>query len=219
MFDEIRRITTRRWSIMEVCGGQTHSVIRNGIDQLLPPEIRLIHGPGCPVCVTPLELIDRGRWRSHAARGHPHVVRRHAARAGLGEPTCWRQGRGRRRAHRLLAARRGEAARENPDRQVVFFAVGFETTAPANAMAVARRPSALGLDQLLDPGVPRPGAAGDRGDSRSSPANQGAGVSSPRATSARSWATRQYEPDRRERYRFRSSSPASSRSTYCRGST
>ncbi|MEL6270434.1 MAG: hydrogenase formation protein HypD, partial [Chloroflexota bacterium] len=59
LFDEIKRITTRKWAIMEVCGGQTHSIIRNGIDQLLPAEIELIHGPGCPVCVTPLEVIDR----------------------------------------------------------------------------------------------------------------------------------------------------------------
>lgn len=56
---EIRRITTRHWAIMEVCGGQTHSIIRNGIDQLLPPELELIHGPGCPVCVTPLDVIDK----------------------------------------------------------------------------------------------------------------------------------------------------------------
>ncbi|MCA9908737.1 MAG: hydrogenase formation protein HypD, partial [Anaerolineae bacterium] len=59
LFDEIRRVTTRPWAMMEVCGGQTHSIIRNGIDQLLPPEIELIHGPGCPVCVTPLETIDK----------------------------------------------------------------------------------------------------------------------------------------------------------------
>ncbi len=57
--DEIRRLTTRRWNIMEVCGGQTHSIIRNGIDQLLPEGVELIHGPGCPVCVTPLEMIDK----------------------------------------------------------------------------------------------------------------------------------------------------------------
>ena len=56
---EIRRIVTRPWAIMEVCGGQTHSIIRNGIDQLLPPEVEMIHGPGCPVCVTPIEVIDR----------------------------------------------------------------------------------------------------------------------------------------------------------------
>ncbi len=59
LFEQIRRITTRPWAIMEVCGGQTHSIIRNGIDQLLPPEIELIHGPGCPVCVTPLAMIDK----------------------------------------------------------------------------------------------------------------------------------------------------------------
>ncbi len=59
LFDEIARITTRHWAIMEVCGGQTHSIIRNGIDQLLPETIELIHGPGCPVCVTPVGMIDK----------------------------------------------------------------------------------------------------------------------------------------------------------------
>src|SRR5215208_6426434 len=59
LLDEICAVTTRPWAMMEVCGGQTHSIIRNGIDQLLPPEIELIHGPGCPVCVTPLEMIDK----------------------------------------------------------------------------------------------------------------------------------------------------------------
>ena len=59
LFAEIERTVSRPWAIMEVCGGQTHSIIRNGIDQLLPPEVELIHGPGCPVCVTPLEMIDR----------------------------------------------------------------------------------------------------------------------------------------------------------------
>jgi len=70
LIDDIRRITTRPWVIMEICGGQTHAIMRFGIDQLLPPEIELVHGPGCPVCVTSLELIDK----AHAIAAQPNVI-------------------------------------------------------------------------------------------------------------------------------------------------
>ena len=82
------RQTTRPWAIMEVCGGQTHSIIRHGIDQLLPDAIEMIHGPGCPVCVTPLEMIDKALEIAVAARRDLLLVRRHAARAGQRARTC-----------------------------------------------------------------------------------------------------------------------------------
>ncbi len=138
MFDEIRRITTRRWSLMEVCGGQTHSVIRNGIDQLLPEEIRLIHGPGCPVCVTPLELIDKAL----AIAARPEVTFcsfGDMLRVPGSEKDLFgvkSEGGDIRIVYSPLDA--VKIARENPSREVVFFGVGFETTAPANAMAVAQ---------------------------------------------------------------------------------
>ena len=82
LFAEIRAAATQPWAIMEVCGGQTHSIIRHGIDQLLPDEIELIHGPGCPVCVTPLEMIDRAIGDRVEARRDLLLVRRHVARPG-----------------------------------------------------------------------------------------------------------------------------------------
>ncbi len=132
----IRRIVTRPWSIMEVCGGQTHAIVKFGIDQLLPPEIMLLHGPGCPVCVTPVELIDKAT--QIAAR--PEVIF-----CSFGDmlrvPGTTRDlfqvkaaGGDVRIVYSPLDAL--NVARENPERQVVFFAVGFETTAPANAMSV-----------------------------------------------------------------------------------
>ena len=106
---EIRRIATRPWAIMEVCGGQTHSIIRNGIDQLLPPEVELIHGPGCPVCVTPLEMIDRAL----AIAARPGVIFCSFGDMlrvpGIARGPVLREGRRGRRPRRLLAARRGEA--------------------------------------------------------------------------------------------------------------
>jgi hydrogenase expression/formation protein HypD len=133
---EIGRVVTRPWAIMEVCGGQTHSIIRNGIDQLLPPEVEMIHGPGCPVCVTPLEVIDRAL----AIAADPRVIfcsfgdmlRVPGSRENLFAV----KGRGGdvRVVYSPLDA--VKLARQHPDREVVFLAIGFETTAPANAMAV-----------------------------------------------------------------------------------
>ncbi|MEZ5215029.1 MAG: hydrogenase formation protein HypD [Ilumatobacteraceae bacterium] len=136
LFDEIARVTTRRWAIMEVCGGQTHSIIRNGIDQLLPDRIELIHGPGCPVCVTPLGVIDKAL----EIASRPDVIF-----CSFGDmlrvPGSGRDlfqvkslGGDVRIVYSPLDA--VQLAEQNPDRQVVFFAIGFETTAPANAMAV-----------------------------------------------------------------------------------
>lgn len=134
--DEIRRIVTQPWVLMEVCGGQTHSIVKYGIDHLLPDEVELVHGPGCPVCVTSLEMIDK----AHAIALRPEVIfcsfgdmlRVPGSDSDL-----------------LVLKSRGadirvvyspidclKIARANPEKKVVFFAIGFETTAPANAMAV-----------------------------------------------------------------------------------
>jgi hydrogenase expression/formation protein HypD len=137
----ITSTVTRPWTIMEVCGGQTHSIVKYGIDRVLPPEIELVHGPGCPVCVTALETIDR----AHAIASRPDVtfcsfgdmLRVPGSRSDLLQLKS--QGSDVRIVYSPLDAVNLAAAR--PDRRVVFFAIGFETTAPPNAMAVwmARR--------------------------------------------------------------------------------
>jgi len=133
---EIGRVVTKPWAIMEVCGGQTHSIIKNGIDQLLPPAVEMIHGPGCPVCVTPLEVIDRAL----AIAGDPRVIFCSFGDMlrvpGSSENLFAVKGRGGdvRVVYSPLDA--VKVAREHPDREVVFLAIGFETTAPATAMAV-----------------------------------------------------------------------------------
>lgn len=132
---EIARITTRPWTIMEVCGGQTHAIVKYGLTQFLPDRVELVHGPGCPVCVTPLDIIDKAM----AIAARPEVIF-----CSFGDmlrvPGSEQD---------LLAVKAAggdirpvysplhavELAERNPDREVVFFAIGFETTAPANAMA------------------------------------------------------------------------------------
>ncbi len=132
----IARVTTRPWSIMEVCGGQTHAIVKFGIDELLPQQITLLHGPGCPVCVTPLELIDKAT--QIAARPETifcsfgDMLRVPGTSCDLFDVKS--RGGDVRIVYSPLDALK--LARENPRREVVFFAVGFETTAPANAMAV-----------------------------------------------------------------------------------
>ncbi len=136
LLDEIRGQVTRPWAMMEVCGGQTHSIIRNGIDQLLPPEIDLIHGPGCPVCVTPLEMIDKAL----AIAALPQVTfcsfgdMLRVPGSGKDLLRVKSEGGDVRIVYSPLDA--VSIARRNPQREVVFFGIGFETTAPANAMAV-----------------------------------------------------------------------------------
>jgi hydrogenase expression/formation protein HypD len=134
--DEIRRLITRPWVIMEVCGGQTHSIVKHGLDRLLPAEVELVHGPGCPVCVTSLEMIDK----AHAVAARPEVIF-----CSFGDMLRVPGSHG----DLLLLRSQGadirivyspmdclKIARANPDKKVVFFAIGFETTAPANAMTV-----------------------------------------------------------------------------------
>ncbi|MBU8824634.1 hydrogenase formation protein HypD [Mycolicibacterium goodii] len=136
LVDRINRAATRTWTIMEVCGGQTHSIIRNGIDQLLEGSVEFVHGPGCPVCVTPLEVIDRAL--EIAARddvifcSFGDMLRVPGSHQDLFSVKA--RGGDVRIVYSPLDATR--VAADNPDKQVVFFGVGFETTAPANAMAV-----------------------------------------------------------------------------------
>jgi hydrogenase expression/formation protein HypD len=137
----IARTVTRPHTIMEVCGGQTHAIVKFGLDQLLPETVTLVHGPGCPVCVTPVEIVDR----AIAIAARPEVIfcsygdmlRVPGSRKDLQRVKA--EGGDARIVYSPLDAVR--LARENPAREVVFFAVGFETTAPAHAMAVhqARR--------------------------------------------------------------------------------
>ncbi|MFI1332978.1 hydrogenase formation protein HypD [Streptomyces sp. NPDC020845] len=136
LLDDIARTVTRPWAMMEVCGGQTHSIIRYGIDQLLPENIELIHGPGCPVCVTPLEVIDKAL----EIASRPDVVFcsfGDMLRVPGSDRDLFRvksDGGDVRVVYSPLDALR--IAQQTSDKQVVFFGVGFETTAPANAMTV-----------------------------------------------------------------------------------
>ncbi|MCC6472460.1 MAG: hydrogenase formation protein HypD [Burkholderiales bacterium] len=134
----IARIATRPWAIMEICGGQTHAIMRFGIDALLPAGIELLHGPGCPVCVTPVEMIDS----AIAIAFQPDVILASFGDMlrvpGSGEDLLSARARGAQVRVVLSPLDALPLARANPERQVVFFAVGFETTAPATALAVAQ---------------------------------------------------------------------------------
>ncbi|MGZ4125339.1 MAG: hydrogenase formation protein HypD, partial [Actinomycetota bacterium] len=138
LLDRIARAVTRHWTVMEVCGGQTHTLIRQGIDQVLPPEVELVHGPGCPVCVTPLAMIDQA---IEIAKRPDAILASFGDMLrvpGSSEDLFMARAAGAdvRVVYSPLDAL--EVARRNPGKTVVFFAVGFETTAPANAMAVAQ---------------------------------------------------------------------------------
>ncbi len=147
----IARITTKPWTLMEICGGQTHSIVKYGVDELLPKEITLVHGPGCPVCVTPLEQIDK----AIQIASRPDVIFcsfGDMLRVPGSELDLF-----------AVKAKGGDVrvlyspldcltiARQNPDKQVVFFAVGFETTAPAHAMALyqAKRQGITNFSMLV----------------------------------------------------------------------
>ncbi len=184
--------STRPWTIMEVCGGQTHTIVKYGIDQILPPGVELVHGPGCPVCVTSLEMIDR----AHAIASRPDVIfcsfgdmlRVPGSRGDLLQLKS--RGSDVRIVYSPLDAVNLAAA--NPDRKVVFFAIGFETTAPPNAMAVwlAQKRRLTNFSVLVSHVLVPPAIDGH-------PRSAGqprAGVPRARATSARSWATTEYEP-------------------------
>ncbi len=144
VLDKISNTVSRPWVIMEICGGQTHSIMQHGIDQLLPPQIELVHGPGCPVCVTSLELVDKAL----AIAALPNVIfcsfgDMLRVPGSNGDLFSIKAAGGQVRiVYSPLDAVR--IAQENPDKEVVFFAIGFETTAPANAMSVLHA-QALGL--------------------------------------------------------------------------
>ena len=185
--NEIHRIVTKPWVLMEVCGGQTHTIVKYGIDHLLPAEVELVHGPGCPVCVTSLEMIDK----AHAIARRPDVIfcsfgdmlRVPGSKVDL-----------------LVLKSRGadvrvvyspidslKIARANPDKKVVFFAIGFETTAPGNAMAVWQAQK-QGITNFSVLGLPCSGASGYVRDSGVA-AEPRSRVSLGRDTSVRSWVT------------------------------
>ena len=134
----IARAATRPWTVMEICGGQTHAIVKFGLDEMLPPGVTLVHGPGCPVCVTPAEMIDQAIELSM----RPGVTlcsfgdMLRVPGSGVDLLTARARGGSVHMVYSPLDAVR--FAQEHPDREVVFFAVGFETTAPANAMAVLR---------------------------------------------------------------------------------
>ena len=147
LVDKIGETATRRWTLMEVCGGQTHGLLRHGIDEVLKDSVRLIHGPGCPVCVTPLESID---WAIQLAQ-RPNVLltsfgdmlRVPGSRVSLLQARA--SGANVQIVYSPLDA--VELARKHPDKQVIFFAVGFETTTPATALAACRARN-LGLENF-----------------------------------------------------------------------
>jgi hydrogenase expression/formation protein HypD len=147
LVDRVLRTATKRWTLMEVCGGQTHTIVKQGIHEVLSEAVEMIHGPGCPVCVTPLEQIDRAL---HLA-GRPDVL--FTSFGDMlrvpGSDCNLLQVRARGGDVRIVYSPLDavELARSNPDKEVVFFAVGFETTAPANAMAVWRARE-LGLENF-----------------------------------------------------------------------
>jgi hydrogenase expression/formation protein HypD len=147
---EIRRIVTRPWVLMEVCGGQTHSIVKYGIDDLLPKQIELVHGPGCPVCVTSLEMIDK----AHRIANRPDVI--FCSFGDMlrvpGSETDLLVLKSRGADVRVVYSPLDclKIARAHPQKKVVFFAIGFETTAPANAMAVWQaREEGIGNFSLL----------------------------------------------------------------------
>ena len=141
LVEQIRAKTTRAWTIMEVCGGQTHAILRYGIDQLLPDSIRIVHGPGCPVCVTPIETIDQAitiasipgvifctfgdMLRVPGSAGDLMQAKSRGADVRIIQSPM--------EAYRLALAQENQGG---SDRQVVLFAIGFETTTPATAMAI-----------------------------------------------------------------------------------
>jgi|TARA_R110000744_G_scaffold35654_2_gene82423 hydrogenase expression/formation protein HypD len=134
--EEIKKTVTQPWSIMEVCGGQTHSLVKNGIIDMLPKEVTMIHGPGCPVCVTPLNIIDKAIHLALEENvilcSFGDMLRVPGSKKNLLEAKA--EGADIRILYSPLEAVR--IAEDNPDKEIVFFAVGFETTAPANALSV-----------------------------------------------------------------------------------
>lgn len=134
--EEIKKTVTRPWTIMEVCGGQTHSLVKNGILNMLPEEINMVHGPGCPVCVTPIHLIDKALYLAEE-KGVILCSFGDMLRVPGSEKSLLQAKAGGADVRILYSPLEAvKLAKEHPDKEVVFFAVGFETTAPANALSV-----------------------------------------------------------------------------------
>jgi len=191
LLERIAAAATRPWTIMEICGGQTHAILRHGLDQMLPPALTLVHGPGCPVCVTPLETIDRAL----AIAARPGVIftsfgdmlRVPGSRDDLLRVKS--RGGDVRFVDSPLEAL--QLARRHPDREVVFLAVGFETTAPGNAMAVrqAAREGLTNFSELVSHVLVPPAMAAILG----SPANRVQGfLAAGHVCAVMGW--REYEP-------------------------
>ena len=208
--EEIRRTVTKRWVLMEVCGGQTHSIVKYGIDRLLPDEVELVHGPGCPVCVTSLEMIDKAL---EIARRPDVIFCSFGDMLRVPGSEC----------DLLILKSRGadvrvvyspidclKIARANPERKVVFFAIGFETTAPGNAMAVwqARQQGVKNFSVLVSHVLVPPAIA----SILQSPLNRVQGFLGP-GMSVPSWVTANTSQSPRAT-RCRSSSPALNRSIF-----
>jgi hydrogenase expression/formation protein HypD len=136
LIEKIHRTVTRNWNIMEICGGQTHTIMKYGIDKLLPKGIQMIHGPGCPVCVTPLEVVDKAieiaKKPNVIFTSFGDMMRVPGSHSDLLKAKS--QGADVRMVYSPLEALK--LAQQNPEKEIVFFAIGFETTAPANAMAL-----------------------------------------------------------------------------------
>ena len=136
IFRSLENITSKEWVIMEMCGGQTHSMMKYGLDQLLPKQIEIVHGPGCPVCVTSLELIDKAiaiaKKQDVVFTSYGDMLRVPGSQGDLFSVRA--DGGDVRVVYSALDAL--HIARENPDREVVFFGIGFETTAPANGISI-----------------------------------------------------------------------------------
>jgi hydrogenase expression/formation protein HypD len=134
--EQIHQVTTKPWKIMEICGGQTHSLVKNGILDMLPEKITMVHGPGCPVCVTPVSIIDEAVWLAKQPNtiicSFGDMLRVPGSHKSLLEAKA--EGADVRILYSPLEA--VQLAKENPDKEIVFFAVGFETTAPANALSI-----------------------------------------------------------------------------------
>lgn len=149
LIEKIHGTVTREWNIMEICGGQTHTIMKYGIDKLLPKEVQMIHGPGCPVCVTPLEVVDKAieiaKKPNVIFTSFGDMLRVPGSKSDLLRAKS--QGADVRMVYSPLEALK--VARENPGKEVVFFAIGFETTAPANAMAL-KQAHRLGISNFSE---------------------------------------------------------------------
>ena len=213
----IARTVTRPWTIMEVCGGQTHTIVKYGIDQLLPPEVELVHGPGCPVCVTSLEMIDRAHAIASRPGRHLLLVRRHAPRARLARRparSSSRAGRDVRVVYSPLDAVNLAAAPPRPPGRLLRHRLRDDRAAQRDGRLAGAQAAA---GELQRAGLARPGAAGDDRASCEAPDNRVQGFLGPGPRLHRDGHAR-VRADRPPLPRADRRSPASSRSTCSKAS-